>query len=208
MVSGNPTSSKEKKQKTKRFTYLQDRRRIREARTNNEVAWLKGEGDLINSVFKAAGVDKLDEAERLKSLISTSPVSRGRSPKDGPAKGGPTDAESPHEKFLDKWRIAVTVALVLALFAVVILVIVYSPTSTTKKGVTISTGNDSAPYVSLLSGIAGIALGWMFAQATGIGQRNRDSSRTNDNRGGTPPGGGTPPRRNTTRRRSGRRNRS
>lgn len=65
---------------------------------------------------------------------------------------GPNDTLAPHERFLDKWRIVITLVTVVALFTVVMLIL-FTGTSAAS----------ASPYVSLLSGLAGIALGWMFA---------------------------------------------
>jgi hypothetical protein len=59
-----------------------------------------------------------------------------------------------HEKYLDVRRVWITAFLLIALFAVVGLIVGRPSIATT-----------ATPYVSLLSGLAGIALGWMFANA-------------------------------------------
>ena len=67
---------------------------------------------------------------------------------------GPSNTLTPHERFLDRWRVWITAGTLVALFAVV--------------GLILFTGTAAAaatPYVSLVSGLAGIALGWMFASA-------------------------------------------
>lgn len=74
----------------------------------------------------------------------------------GASIGGPADEVTPHDKYLDRWRIAVTGALVGALFVVIVLILIRQ-----------SIASSATPYVSLLSGLAGIALGWMFASAGG-----------------------------------------
>jgi hypothetical protein len=68
-----------------------------------------------------------------------------------------------HERFLDKWRIVITLVTVVALFTVVMLIL-FTGTS----------ASSASPYVSLLSGLAGIALGWMFA---GSGAPSRATGR-------------------------------
>jgi hypothetical protein len=65
---------------------------------------------------------------------------------------GPEPTE--HERYLDVRRVWITAGLLLALFAVVALVLIKSSSAAT-----------ATPYVSLLSGLAGIALGWMFANS-------------------------------------------
>jgi hypothetical protein len=74
------------------------------------------------------------------------------------------DTLTPHEKLLDKWRIRVTVILILVLFGVIANVVFTGEKS----------AQSATPYVSLISGLAGIALGWMFANA-GTGARKSDS---------------------------------
>lgn len=65
-----------------------------------------------------------------------------------------------YERRLDSWRVFITILLVLALFALMIIIILKS----------INPGT-ATPYVSLLSGLVGIALGWMFATASQGRQR-------------------------------------
>jgi len=67
----------------------------------------------------------------------------------GDAASSNSDGLTPHEKVLDWCRVAITGLLVLALFVIIFHV------STTKSAT-------ATPYISLLSGLAGIALGWMF----------------------------------------------
>lgn len=59
-----------------------------------------------------------------------------------------------HERSLDGWRIVTTIVLVGGLLIVVGLVL-FTKAST----------NTATPFISLVSGLAGIALGWMFAGA-------------------------------------------
>jgi hypothetical protein len=73
------------------------------------------------------------------------------------------DTLTPHEKVLDNWRIAVTVILILVLFAAVAIVVFHPSGAAT-----------ATPLLSLISGLAGIALGWMFANS-GAGARTSDS---------------------------------
>ena len=79
----------------------------------------------------------------------------------------PGDTLTPHEKLLDGWRVVTTMALVLALFVVVALILLKSTATST-----------ATPYVSLLSGLAGIALGWMFASAGGSNAAKRSRTRS------------------------------
>jgi hypothetical protein len=83
------------------------------------------------------------------------------------------DTLTPHEKVLDNWRIAVTVILILVLFAAVAIV-VFHPSGATS----------ATPLLSLISGLAGIALGWMFANA-GTNARKSDSTVSRMGRGRT-----------------------
>lgn len=82
------------------------------------------------------------------------------------AGSGPADDWTPHEKYLDRARILVTAALVTALFTAVVLSLVLK-----------SVAASATPYVSLLSGLAGIALGWMFASGAGSGSSSGRSRR-------------------------------
>lgn len=138
--------------------YRKDRRDLREARTKTELAWLDGEQVLIAKVFEAAKEGKFEDADRISKYLA-SPASPALS-------RGVPDSESPHEKALDGWRVAITAALVVALFTVVVIIVVQN-----------SSTSAAAPYVSLLSGITGIALGWMFANATG-GKTDRRLTQT------------------------------
>jgi hypothetical protein len=61
---------------------------------------------------------------------------------------------TPHERRLDAWRIVTTIVLVAGLLVVVGLIL-FTKTSTSA----------ATPFISLVSGLAGIALGWMFAGA-------------------------------------------
>jgi len=110
---------------------------------------------------------------------------------------------SPHEKFLDGWRIAITAALVGALFLVIVLILLRE-----------SVAASATPYVSLFSGLAGIALGLMFASAAGAGPtgtpgRGRGGSRPRIETVPPPPAAlplsgtapGSAPTENATRRR-------
>jgi len=87
----------------------------------------------------------------------------------GIARGGGTSAAEPteHERYLDVRRVRITAFLLVALFAIVGLVLSKSSSSAT-----------ATPYVSLLSGLAGIALGWMFAGSGGPVTRPRRRRQT------------------------------
>jgi hypothetical protein len=62
------------------------------------------------------------------------------------------DMLTPHERVLDNWRIVATFLLIGALFTAIVLAV-------------IENNKSAGPYISLSSGLAGIALGWMFANA-------------------------------------------
>jgi hypothetical protein len=70
-----------------------------------------------------------------------------------------------HERNLDGWRIVTTIVLVAGLLIVVGLVL-FTKTST----------NAATPFISLVSGLAGIALGWMFAGAGNSNIRKRSET--------------------------------
>jgi hypothetical protein len=143
------------------LSYWKARKQLRRARTQAELAWLHGEKELVEAVFLDAKREGHDPKTSLQDLLA-SPLA--------PAfpRGDIPDLESRHEKFLDKWRIGITLVLVVALAVVVWLVVKDN-----------NNNSAAAPYVSLLSGLAGIALGWMFANATG-GSRGADHRSPND----------------------------
>lgn len=80
-----------------------------------------------------------------------------------------------YENRLDTWRVFITVLLVLALFGLMIIIILKS----------INPGT-ATPYVSLLSGLVGIALGWMFATASQGRQQSPSGPGTPSNGRPTP----------------------
>lgn len=69
-----------------------------------------------------------------------------------------------HERALDWWRVIITLALIGVLAVAVILVVRQTKPSAT-----------AAAYISLISGLAGIALGWMFASAGDLKERKRST---------------------------------
>jgi hypothetical protein len=82
------------------------------------------------------------------------------------------DSLTPHERFLDKCRVYLTGGLLAALFGVVGVILFTKAAAST-----------ATPYVSLLSGLAGIALGWMFTStrtSKGAGSSNQDPNTSND----------------------------
>lgn len=64
------------------------------------------------------------------------------------------DMLTQHEKALDFWRLGTTVLLILFLFAAIMYTVKEKSTT-------------AAPYLSLLSGLTGIAIGWMFTGTSG-----------------------------------------
>lgn len=88
----------------------------------------------------------------------------------------PEDTLTSHEKVLDNWRIVVTIALIIVLFGVIAMVVLIK--SATSAG---------TPYVSLISGLAGIALGWMFANAGAQSGKTRSQLPESTNPTGTSP---------------------
>src|SRR6266851_1818601 len=85
---------------------------------------------------------------RLPEYSSLSGHALGTPQDDSEQKSEPTA----HERYLDVRRVWITAGLLGALFTIVALVLFKASIATT-----------ATPYVSLLSGLAGIALGWMFA---------------------------------------------
>jgi hypothetical protein len=164
------------------MAFWNDYGKLRGARASTELAWLKGEKELIGKIFKAVEAGNFDEADRLKTYLSTPPTSTLVS-------DVVPDSKSHHERVLDWWRIAVTGLLVIALFTIVMVVVEQN-----------STNNAAAPYVSLISGLAGIALGWMFANAVG-GASTRGSDKSepapSPPTGQVVPAGATPPTETT-----------
>jgi len=72
-----------------------------------------------------------------------------------------TDEPSDHEKRMDRWRVATTATMISALFLIIVLVSFNS-----------RAGNNAVQYVSLFSGLAGIALGWLFGAGSTTLRRN------------------------------------
>src|SRR4051812_25428841 len=76
-----------------------------------------------------------------------------------PQVAGHATGPGPHEIYMDRWRLGLTAFLLAGLFVIV-------------GVVALGTGDaDATPYVSLLSGLAGIALGWAFANGQGNDHR-------------------------------------
>jgi hypothetical protein len=126
-----------------------------------------------DSVLIAKTIDAL-EAQDPEAFVIPEAWPIGKPPKPS-TDASFEDTLTPHEKFLDKWRIATTFCLILFFFAVIVYVVRF----TTKDNAASVT-----PYVSLMSGLAGIALGWMFANS-GTGARKGDSATTRTGRGRT-----------------------
>ena len=138
--------------------YWASRRRVRYARNQAEEAWFTGEAAILKKVYEAAIEGDFGRADDFKAYLVGSPYERASEHRSV------VNLESQHEKFLDKWRVGITIALVMALFIVLVLIVLQSGPNTA-----------AAPYVSLLSGLAGIALGWMFANAAGGRTNGRPS---------------------------------
>jgi anti-sigma-K factor RskA len=114
----------------------------------------KVEKALLEKAAEAAAAGNLEVVKEISSLFSETPA---QSPP-----GQPVDNVTPHEKKLDLWRSCVTAFMVLVLFAVVGAALFTSRVSSA-----------DTPYVSLLSGLAGIALGWMFANSSSSNKKSR-----------------------------------
>jgi hypothetical protein len=99
---------------------------------------------LMDRALKALEANDLDDYESLRRRALGTPQD------DSMKEAEPTS----HEIYLDVRRVWITGGLVAALFAVVGLVLFKSTAAAA-----------ATPYVSLLSGLAGIALGWMFTSA-------------------------------------------
>ena len=126
---------------------------------------------LLKKATEALDADKLD---LFKALSSQALRSNGFGPAlDGEGSSpSPNDTLTPHEKVLDRWRIVTTIILVLALF-IALGFVLKSPTIA-KTG---------TPYISLVSGLAGIALGWMFASAGNSNAARDSGTRTSGSSG-------------------------
>ena len=81
-----------------------------------------------------------------------------------------------HELQMDRWRVRTTLAMVVALFLIILAAILYHGQSS---------GQAATGFVSLFSGLAGIALGWLFGSGA-VSVRGR-APRARQSRQRTPP---------------------
>lgn len=131
---------------------------LQQARAQVEIDRLKAENEILTAVVEAAKKGEFDKADKLKTLLSTS------EPKPIEI---PDSVETDHQRFLDKWRVAITIILVVALFGVILADILDSAAK----------ANGAGPYISLASGLAGIALGWVFANVSAGVARSGQSGK-------------------------------
>ena len=104
---------------------------------------------------EAAAAGNLGEVKEISAIFAHSEPTPAP---PAPPETSPDDDVSPREQRLDKARVRIAAFMVVALFAAV--------------GVALLTdriGSGDTPYVSLLSGLAGIALGWLFATGGSVG---------------------------------------
>lgn len=77
-----------------------------------------------------------------------------------------------HLRRLDTWRLRLTLALVISLAVMITAVVVLSASGSTSA-------SDAAPYISIFSGLVGIAIGWLFGSLrTSDVQQNERGSQT------------------------------
>jgi hypothetical protein len=89
-----------------------------------------------------------------------------------------TDEPSEHDRTMDRWRVVTTAVMVLALFIIIVSATFFSERA----------ANNAAQFVSLFSGLAGIALGWLFGAGTGSSRRSLTTSSAPAIGTTTPPG--------------------
>jgi hypothetical protein len=108
---------------------------------------------------EAKSVSEGQDKERFDALIA-------RLIFDGP---GPRDDEpTAHELQMDRWRVWTTVAMVAALFLIILASIYLRSGSSLGSG---AAATAAGGFVSLFSGLAGIALGWLFGSGSGTLRR-------------------------------------
>jgi hypothetical protein len=117
-------------------------RQIERVRLEIEQQRLASNEALLKRATAALADDDVDTYERLIRHV-LSPATGITSP----------EHVGEHDRVMDGWRITVTGSLVLAL-GVAVLVVIFKPPA-----------QDVTGYISLLSGLAGIALGWMFSSS-------------------------------------------
>jgi hypothetical protein len=82
----------------------------------------------------------------------------------------PPSNRSNHDEHMDLWRVGISFIMVLGLFGIV-------------AAVAIKGSASASPYVSIMSGLAGIALGWLFGSGATTSVGKRASSSTGARRG-------------------------
>lgn len=138
--------------------------------------WLRQRSILRGLRFEAKRIMMLKAIEKLNSA-DPSDYHDLEGALFGVTKSTSEETLTSHERVLDNWRIVVTVSLIVVLFGVIALVVLVK--SATGTG---------TPYVSLISGLAGIALGWMFANA-GTPSTKKRLPKTKGSSGTPPPDG-------------------
>jgi hypothetical protein len=75
---------------------------------------------------------------------------------------------------MDLWRVAISFIMILGLFGIV-------------AAVALKGSSSASPYVSIMSGLAGIALGWLFGSGatTSVGKREGGGTGTRKGRKAT-----------------------
>jgi hypothetical protein len=111
--------------------------------------------ELLRQQLAAVRTNDSEGYARVQSYVAIGLDGRERPGRPMRAKPADSADRTSYERRLDSWRIVITFLLVLALFTLMIIIILKS----------INPGT-ATPYVSLLSGLVGIALGWMFATAS------------------------------------------
>lgn len=72
-----------------------------------------------------------------------------------------------HDVRMDRWRVVISLAMIVGLFAIIAIVIF------------LKASNGATQYVSLMSGLAGIALGWLFGTGAASNLRQLDGRDSN-----------------------------
>jgi hypothetical protein len=75
-----------------------------------------------------------------------------------------------HDTRMDCWRVLIAFVMILGLFGIV-------------AAVAFKGSASASPYVSIMSGLAGIALGWLFGSGTTTSTGNRGSGSSSIRRG-------------------------
>ena len=143
------------------------RTRKQRANRQNQLAQLQLEAmtAVMGKARQALDRDEYDVYKSLSSLVFEAGYLDPELSSEGP------ELLTRHERRLDGWRIFTTIVLVGGLLVVLGLVL-FTKTST----------STATPFISLVSGLAGIALGWMFA---GAGNSNVAKQATTKPKRGT-----------------------